>query len=56
MTQSTTSTDPRPDDVSRPETADVLPAHRFDDAKLAAYLAQHIEGFRGPLTVRQFRG
>ena len=43
-------------DVARPETADVLPAHRFDEARLLAYLERHVEGVRGPLTVRQFRG
>jgi aminoglycoside phosphotransferase (APT) family kinase protein len=30
--------------------------HRFDEAALERYLARHIEGFRGPLTVRQFSG
>jgi aminoglycoside phosphotransferase (APT) family kinase protein len=37
-------------------TKDVADALRFDDEKLADYLAQHIVGFTGPLTVRQFRG
>lgn len=30
--------------------------HRFDEAALERYLADHVEGFRGPLTVRQFSG
>ena len=30
--------------------------HRFDEAKLAAWLAAHVEGFAGPLTVMQFKG
>ena len=30
--------------------------HRFDEARLAAYLAAHLPGFTGPLTVRQFQG
>jgi aminoglycoside phosphotransferase (APT) family kinase protein len=47
MTESTTSL---------PETADVLPAHRFDERALERYLERHVEGFTGPLTVRQFRG
>ena len=30
--------------------------HRFDEARLATYLAAHLPGFTGPLTVRQFQG
>jgi aminoglycoside phosphotransferase (APT) family kinase protein len=37
-------------------TAEVRDVHRFDVGALERYLAQRIEGFRGPLTVRQFRG
>ena len=37
-------------------TKDVAEAHRFDVAKLEAYLAERIEGFQTPLTVRQFKG
>jgi aminoglycoside phosphotransferase (APT) family kinase protein len=37
-------------------TTEVSPGMDFDAARLEAYLAAHIEGFRGPLTVRQFRG
>src|ERR1700753_2918831 len=35
---------------------DVREAHRFDVAKLEAYLADRIEGFQTPLEVRQFKG
>jgi aminoglycoside phosphotransferase (APT) family kinase protein len=38
---------------------DVIPVgdrHRFDEAALARYFAQHLEGYRGPLTVQQFAG
>ncbi len=42
--------------MSRPGTVEVLERHRFDVAVLEAYLASRIPGFRGPLTVRQFRG
>ena len=38
------------------ETTEIRTAHRFDVAALEAYLQTHIEGFRGPLTVRQFKG
>lgn len=34
----------------------VQPQHRFDEARLAAYLAAHLPDFRLPLTVQQFRG
>jgi aminoglycoside phosphotransferase (APT) family kinase protein len=30
--------------------------HRVDEAKLADWLAAHVEGFAGPLTVMQFKG
>ncbi len=35
---------------------EVLETHRFDVKALERYLDQHVEGFRGPLVVRQFRG
>jgi aminoglycoside phosphotransferase (APT) family kinase protein len=34
----------------------VRPEHRLDEARLAAWLAAHVEGFAGPLEIRQFRG
>jgi len=34
----------------------VAESHRFDEARLAAWMAAHVEGFLGPLTVRQFKG
>jgi aminoglycoside phosphotransferase (APT) family kinase protein len=37
-------------------TADVRDVHRFDVAGLERYLRERIDGFAGPLTVRQFRG
>jgi aminoglycoside phosphotransferase (APT) family kinase protein len=37
-------------------TRDVAAAHRFDEKRLEAYLAEHIDGFQGPLTVVQFKG
>ncbi|MFA5122957.1 phosphotransferase [Zavarzinia sp.] len=38
------------------ETSAVREAHRFDEAKLEAFLAARIEGFAGPMTVEQFKG
>ena len=37
-------------------TKEVAAALRFDEGRLAAYLAAEVPGFRGPLTVRQFKG
>ena len=37
-------------------TVEVREAHRFDLAALELYMAAHVEGFAGPLTVRQFEG
>jgi aminoglycoside phosphotransferase (APT) family kinase protein len=30
--------------------------HRLDEAALSAWLQAHVEGFRGPLTINQFKG
>ena len=38
------------------ELGSPLDAHRFDEAALASYLAEHMEGFAGDCTVRQFLG
>ena len=38
------------------ETVPVRDVHRFEEGRLARYLEAHVEGFRGPLTVRQFQG
>src|ERR1700722_12069618 len=35
---------------------EVRPNHRFDEAKLAAWLADNVEGCAGPISVRQFHG
>lgn len=37
-------------------TKEVAETHRFDEGRLADYMAEHVEGFKGPITVRQFRG
>jgi aminoglycoside phosphotransferase (APT) family kinase protein len=42
--------------VPVPGTVEVREAHRFDAAALERYMARHVEGFAGPLTVRQFEG
>ena len=37
-------------------TRAVKERHRFDVTRLEAYLAQHIDGFAGPLEVKEFKG
>src|SRR5712692_9380162 len=37
-------------------TKDVAAPLRFDAARLEAYLAARVQGFAGPLSVRQFKG
>ena len=37
-------------------TKEVAEQHRFDEARLEAYLKENMEGFEGPLQVRQFKG
>jgi len=44
---------PLPD---RPGTRPTAERHRFDEARLARWLGRHLDGFEGPLTVRQFAG
>jgi aminoglycoside phosphotransferase (APT) family kinase protein len=41
---------------SAPETTEVRAAHRFDPADLERWMAANVEGFRGPLQVKQFSG
>ena len=37
-------------------TREVDPRHALDEATLDAWLAEHVEGYQGPLTLRQFKG
>jgi len=37
-------------------TREVGDAHRFDEQRLLDYLSSHVESFRGPLSVSQFKG
>ncbi|KQO57327.1 phosphotransferase [Sphingomonas sp. Leaf257] len=44
------------DHVANAGTTPVREVHRFDEAALAAWMAEAIPGFDGPLTVEQFKG
>ncbi|MEO0816498.1 MAG: phosphotransferase family protein [Pseudomonadota bacterium] len=37
-------------------TQDVAESHRFNEDNLAAWMTEYVEGYEGPLTVRQFKG
>jgi len=37
-------------------TREVEERHRIDEASLARWMQDHVEGFQGPLKVLQFRG
>jgi aminoglycoside phosphotransferase (APT) family kinase protein len=37
-------------------TKDVAGALRLDETRLAAYLAERVKGFAGPITIKQFKG
>ena len=37
-------------------TQEVAERHRFDTARLERWMAEHVEGFRGPLSVEEFKG
>ena len=43
---------PAPPENARP----VRDAHRFDEAKLDAWMAEHVDGYTGSLQVLQFKG
>jgi aminoglycoside phosphotransferase (APT) family kinase protein len=45
-----------PNPPSSPDTTAVRQSHRFDETRLAAWMASEVEGFEGPLTVEQFKG
>jgi len=45
-----------PVSVAAASTTDVRPGMEFDERRLAEYLAAHVPGFAGPLSVRQFKG
>ncbi|SOZ66349.1 Aminoglycoside phosphotransferase (fragment) [Cupriavidus taiwanensis] len=37
-------------------TVPVREQHRFDQAALERWMAQHVDGYAGPLTIDQFKG
>ena len=37
-------------------TKAVVDSHRFDEGRLAAWMSANVEGYQGPLEVRQFKG
>ena len=37
-------------------TKPVVDAHRFDEMRLQDFMANHVEGFKGPIEVEQFKG
>lgn len=43
-------------DLANVGTKPVEDKHRFDEAKLERWLTAHVEGYRGPLEVAQFKG
>lgn len=47
---------PTADITSTADTVPVRETHRFDVAALERYMARHVAGFHGPVTVSQFQG
>jgi aminoglycoside phosphotransferase (APT) family kinase protein len=43
-------------DSGTPNVGDVRAAHRLDEAALHRWMGAHVEGYAGPLAVRQFQG
>ncbi len=52
----TTGTDPGPDDDRFTGTRAVDARFQMDEARLGAWLGQHVDGFKGPLRLSQFKG
>ncbi|HKW95217.1 MAG TPA: phosphotransferase [Methylomirabilota bacterium] len=50
------TTDHAPEVTSTTDTVPVRETHRFDVASLERYMARHVTGFKGPVTVSQFQG
>lgn len=44
------------DAIANVGTTAVRDAHRFDEARLAQWMSEHVDGFQGPLSVKQFKG
>jgi aminoglycoside phosphotransferase (APT) family kinase protein len=44
------------DEDGNADTTSVREAHRFDEARVADWMGAHIDGYRGPLRVSQFKG
>ena len=42
--------------MSEVELTPVRPGHEFDTDQVDRYMNQHVDGYRGPFTVRQFEG
>jgi aminoglycoside phosphotransferase (APT) family kinase protein len=42
--------------AARPGIREVSERHRFDEQALARWMGRHVNGFRGPVTIRQFTG
>jgi aminoglycoside phosphotransferase (APT) family kinase protein len=43
-------------DPGTPNLGDIRPAHRLDEAALHHWLTANVEGYQGPLAIRQFQG
>jgi aminoglycoside phosphotransferase (APT) family kinase protein len=44
------------DETANSGVAEVPDAHRLDEASLTRWMEEHVEGFRGPLSVSKFKG
>ncbi len=45
-----------PGQAANAGTSEAHAAHRFDETRLALWMAEHVDGFAGPLTVSRFKG
>src|ERR1700722_8577858 len=52
----TAATEERTREVLNTGTKEVAETHKFDEGALASWMTANVEGFAGPMQVRQFRG
>jgi aminoglycoside phosphotransferase (APT) family kinase protein len=50
------SAEERTREIQNSGTKDVAESHRFEEAALERWMSANVEGYAGPLTVRQFKG
>jgi hypothetical protein len=54
--QTAIAAEERTREMTNSGTKEVAETHKFDESRLADWMKANVEGFQGPLEVRQFKG